>query len=294
MKTDLWRLFPRLLEEKINHLLDTAGPRPAKAFQLYKACQNEGLWRNSFEIFALHLQDYFSRARRERAKSQFDCFLDRPMDRHLYQNFDLSFRTAQIDREDIDEVARWSHEQLRSHCGGAPETSAVISEEVLGRTLGLITDPPPHEKDRDIDFDDFCAAWKKTVFYLFGRLYDPELEKILREVRRLSLELKTAEERTRRAERETFVPAIFLTQTEIDWTEAVQEAVFGCTEPPPFPLARGPQKPRLLELESAARLYRLLGSELTAEAAARLGRHRDSVRSTILDKCAWLLQNKAR
>lgn len=289
MATNLWKLFPQILEQKINNLLDTAVPNATKSYQLYKTCKNENLWCNSFEIFSLHLQDYFSLAVRDRAKSYFDCFLDRPMDRHIYESFSLSFRTAQVCPQALSEVADWSHDQMHEN-SNAPD-SAVIATDVLARTLQQLTTPAAHEKDRDIEFEDFCAVWEKTVFYLFGRQYDTELRQILREVRRLHIELKAVEENTRKTESHVcFVPGIYLTQTEIDWTADVQTAAFHYTEMPRFPLTRGPEKLRLIELQRAAELYQLVYRSPRPE----LQKHRDNIRSTILDKCDRLLKECAR
>lgn len=289
MATDLWKQFPQILEQKINSLLDTAMPSSTKAYQLYKTCKNENLWRNSFEIFSLHLQDYFSLAVRDRAKSYFDCFLDRPMDRHIYESFSLSFRNAQVCPQALSEVADWAHSQMyeNSVCGN----SAVASMDVLTRTLQQITTPAAHEKDHDIEFEDFCAIWEKTVFYLFGRRYDSELRQILREVRRLNFELKAAEENTREVEKQQrFVPGIYLTQTEIDWTCDVQAAAFSYKKMPRFPLARGPEKVRLVELQRAVELYDVVCRNVRPE----LQKHRDNIRATILDKCDRLLKECAR
>lgn len=287
MNTNLWKLFPQILEQKINALLDSSTPNPTKAYQLYKTCKNENLWRNSYEIFAVHLQDYFSLSLRDRAKSYFDCFLDRPMDKHIYDSFTLSFRTAVVCPQALSEVADWSHEQMRSHSQNTG--SVVISTDVLTRTLQSITSPAAHEKDHDIEFEDFCAIWEKTVFFLFGRKYDEDLREILREVRRLNLELKIAEENTQKAEGR-FIPGIYMTQTEINWTADVQDAAFQYGELPRFPLIRGAEKVRLIELQRATELYNLLYRNQRPE----LQKHRDNIRATILDKCDRLLKECAR
>ena len=284
MKNEMmWELFPRSMEQKINGLLNEAEPTQIKSFQLYKACKNDNLWRNSYELFCVHLQDYFSQPLHERAKSYFDKFLDRPMDRQLYDHFQLTFRNSIIKPQAIKEVAAWSSQMIKHGC---KINSVVASEEVMSKTLEEITSPPAHEKDHDIDFEDFCIMWKKTVFKLFGKKYDPEMNKILAEIRWLNKQIKQPEV----VEPRTFRPSIYLTQTEIEWVEKVQNAVFDYGEVPKFPLARGPEKDKLHDLNRALMLYQVVLSTTRPE----LMQHRESVRNTILDQCAWLLKECAR
>ncbi|AGH95795.1 hypothetical protein [Pseudobdellovibrio exovorus] len=291
MQQETWKFFPQILEKKINHLLDEAEPNQAKAYQLYKTCKNENLWNNSFEIFAIHLHDFFSLAKSERAKSYFDNFLDRPMERSIYESFDLTFRTATVNSQSLLNVANWSHEQMIHNCQTAQEESVVLSVDILTKTLHYITNPPLHEKDQQIEFEDFCQTWKKTVFLLFGKKYDSELETVLQQIRKLAFDLKQAEQKTLEKEKSpTFIPSIFLTQTEIDWTTAVREAIVHHLQAPDFPLSRGAEKPRLIELQKAAELYNLILQTSRTE----LRRHLDNVRTTILHKCDWLLTEKAR
>lgn len=283
MTQDMWKLFPRLVEQKINGLLNEAEPSQAKAFQLYKACKNDNLWRNSYELFCVHLHDFFSQPKHERAKSYFDNFLDRPMDRALYDGFELTFRSANISPQALNHVATWSTQMIQEGCS---TQSVVASVDVLTKTLQDITNPPPHEKDHSIDFEDFCISWKKTVFKLFGKKYDPELSKILSEIHWLDKQLKCPQ----LEDAKPFRPSIYLTQTEIDWTEQVQNAVFEYMDIPKFPLSRGPEKDKLIDLNRALMLYQAVLITTKPELIA----HRESIRNTILDQCAWLLRERAR
>jgi hypothetical protein len=280
MMQHLWKLFPQLLVQKINGLLDAAEPSPTKAFHLYKTCQREQLWQDSFEKFSDHLRDFFSQPKDYRAKSYFDSFLERPMNRHIFDEFQLTFRTANVNARDVVDTANWAHNMMRISCKSESE---VISSDVLGRTLQDITNPPPYEKDHDIEFEDFCIAWKKIVFKLFGKTHDSEMNRILKELRWLNAELK-------KPEVSNFTPSIYLTQTEIDWTTAVKSRAEDYAEIPEFPLSRGAQKIRLMELERAVNLYNIVQKTDLPE----LLKHRENIRTTILDKCEWLLKEKAR
>ena len=59
MISELWNRFPRLLENNINGLLEGARPTRMKAFHLYKTCKSDGLWKESFEEFSTHLEEFF-------------------------------------------------------------------------------------------------------------------------------------------------------------------------------------------------------------------------------------------
>lgn len=281
MKQEEWKLFPQTLVQKINNLLDVAMPSPTKAFHLYKSCQRENLYKESYQKFSEHLEDFFSQPRIERAKSYFDSFLDRPMNRHIYEEFQLNFRTATIDQRELWRTAEWANRSMSINCN---TDCVVVSSDVLARTLENITNPPPYEKEQDIEFEDFCIAWKKIVFTLFGKQYDSEMQQILKEIRWLNAEAKKAQEPP------AFVPSIYLTQTEIDWTEAVLKCATSYHEIPDFPLSRGAQKIKLMELERAVNLYNIVQNTSLPE----LLKHRENIRATILDKCDWLLKEKAR
>lgn len=284
MIKEIWNSFPRLLEQKINALLDEAEPRPTKAFQLYKACQRENLWSGTFEKFSDHLNDYFSLAPSARYKSKIDAFLERPLPADLFSSFYLDFRTALVSNHTLHEIASWSHHLMRV---SMKSKSQVISTDVLTRVLQDLTNPPLFEKARDIEFEDFCSAWKKVAFKLFGRKYDAELSKIVAEIRWLHQQNK--ENETRPLEKH-FVPSIYLTQTEITWTEAVKKAVEENTLIPAFPLSRGPEKQRLIDLLRTISLYRIVQTTRIPE----LLEQRANIRTTILDRCANLLADCAK
>ena len=276
---NIWKMFPRLIEQRINNLLDEAEPNRMKAYQIYKTCQNENLWRNSFADFSEHLTAFFSLPKNERSKSRFDIFLDRPMHKSLFENFQLDFRTAVVNSRSLMMVASWAHNLMRiNYCD-----CQVVSTDVMTKTLNTITNPPLFEKAQDIEFEDFCKAWKKTVFGLFGKKYDAEMTSLLDELYLINIEQNNVE-RTQR-----FVPLIYLTQTEIDWTTAVMEAAQNSALMPFYPLQRGPQKPRLIELTRIVQLYNIVFGSSQPE----LIEHRSQVRATILDRCEGLLRDRA-
>ncbi|MDG0817637.1 hypothetical protein [Bdellovibrio svalbardensis] len=283
MIKELWNSFPRILEQRINALLDEAEPTPAKAFQIYKACKNESLWTESFDKFSKHLENFFSLPKSERRKSVLDSVLDAPMSMATFEGFHLNFRNAAVDNHSLLNLANWAHHLMRL---SYKTDCVVISEDVLGKTLHYITHPPLFEKAQDIEFEDFCSAWKKIVFKLFGKKYDGEFNKILSELQWLNAQLKLEEQNP--SER-AFAPTIYLTQTEIDWTIAVQAAATEHQQIPKFPLSRGPQKPRLMDLERTIRLYNIVQTTKDPEFI----KHRDNIRATILDRCASLLREKA-
>lgn len=283
MIKELWQTFPRMLEQHINGLLDQAEPTPVKAFHLYKACQSEGLWGDSFEAFSRAVSAFFAAPRSQRRKSDLDALLERPVSRDVYESFHLNFRTAQVDNRSLLNIASWAHHLMRVSC---KSDSAVISADVLGRTLQAVTTPGPFEKADTILFEDFCAAWKKTVFKLFGKQHDSEFQKILKELEWLEKQIRASE---RAAEGGAFLPTIYLTQTEIDWTLAVQRAVTEHLPVPKFPLSRGPEKQRLIDLKRTIDLYNIVRTSKTPEFV----QHRDNIRATLLDRCAGLLRDKA-
>lgn len=284
MIKELWHSFPRILEQKINALLDEAEPSPAKAFQLYKTCQHEGLWSDSFEKFSERLEGFFSISRSERRKSHIDQLLDRPVSMSIFENFHLNFRSGLVDSHAVTNIVSWAHNLMRL---GHKTDSAVISMDVLSKTLHYITHPPFFEKADNIDFDDFCEAWKKTVFSLFGKKYDAEFSAIVNELRWLNTQLKSEEQAVKKA---GFIPTIYLTQTEIDWTEAVEKAVTMNLEIPKFPLSRGPEKQRLIDLVRTISLYKIVQTSQHPE----FREQREKIRATVLDRCARLLKECAR
>lgn len=284
MIRELWNAFPHLLVKKINGLLDTAEPNPAKAFQLYKTCQNENLWQETFDLFSRRLNDFFNLPRGERRKSDFDRYLNAPMSHSLYEQFQLTFRSACVDQGALLNIASWAHHLMRVR---RKTESVVISADVMTQTLRYLTNPPLFEKDENIDFDDFCLAWKKTVFKIFGRKHDHELNDILQELQRINTQLAQED---LKEEQGLFVPSIYLTQTEIDWTLAVQKAVIENSLIPKFPLKRGAEKPRLKDLERTISLYRIVQTTRLPE----LIEQRNNIRATILDLCERLLRERAK
>lgn len=282
MISELWNAFPRLLVERVNGLLDEAEPSPMKAFHLYKTCQSENLWNDTFEKFSIHLRDFFAMPKSERKKSYFDRVLDRPMAMDVFAGFHLTFRTALVNNKSVQDLASWAHHLVRV---GYKTNSLVISEDIFTKTLHYIINPPHFEKDHDIDFEDFCEAWKKTVFGIFGKKYDSEMNALLRELRWLNAQIREQE----KPREDGFFPTIYLTQTEIDWTVAVHKAATGYAAIPKFPLSRGPQKQRLRDLERAINLYRIVQTATHPE----LLKHRENIRMTIMDRCESLLREKA-
>ena len=86
-----------------------------------------------------------------------------------------------------------------------------------------------------------------------------------------------------------FCVRIYLTQTEIDWTISVQNAVFDYQTVPKFPLTRGPEKEKLMALHRATMLFNIVTTTTDCE----IQKHQESLRNTILDQCGWLLKAKA-
>ncbi|WP_413294481.1 hypothetical protein ACLSU7_05110 [Bdellovibrio sp. HCB185ZH] len=284
MIQELWHSFPRTLVERINSLLDEAEPSQAKAFQLYKSCQAEGLWDESFEKFQRKLNAFYALPKHDRRKSAMDQVLNGPMPTATFAEFHLNFRNASIDNRSLQSLASWTHHLLRV---GGKYTSVVIAEDIISKTLNYITQPPMFEKSSNIDFDDFCEAWRKTVFKNYGKSHDAEMTRIVGELRYLNSQLLIEEQQRR--DRPVMIPTIYLTQTEIDWTMAVMEAAEENLEMPKYPLSKGPQKPRLIELLRVVQLYKIVQNTQLPEFV----KHRESIRATILDRCQGLLADKA-
>lgn len=277
---DMWKLFPRLIEDKINGLLQQAVPNRMKAYQIYKTCQSERLWNDNFTQFNLCLSDFFSLPPAERSKGRFDRYLERPMHKTVYEMFQLDFRTAEIEVEQVHKISNWTHHLMRLNC----QISACLIEiPVLNQTLHYITQPPLFEKAQNIEFHDFCGAWKKIIFRLFGKRYDSEMNRVLNELHFLN----TEQLRIDKAER--FAPLIQLTQTEIDWTLAVFKAAENLAPMPAYPLMRGPQKPALIHLEKVVQLYNIVMASSRSEVQG----HRDKVRATLLFRCQELMGQRA-
>jgi hypothetical protein len=281
MIKDLLHTFPEALEERINGLLDTAEPSSVKCYQLYKTCQNENLWQDSFEKFSARMESYFSIPRRQRRKSDLDILLDQPLHSTLFGDFHLNFRNAVVSDAALMDIASWAHHLLRV---GYKSNALVISLDVITKTLRYLTNPPLFEKDQDIRFEDFCEAWKKIVFKIFGKSQEAELQHFIKELHWIRTQSQVAENR------DVFVPSIFLTQTEIDWTKDVFQSVSHNLAAPKFPLSRGPQKQRLKDLERTLGLYKIVQTTRLPE----LIKQRDNIRTTILYMCDRLLNECAK
>lgn len=280
MNKDVWRLFPRLIEERINGLLNRAVPNRMKAYQIYKTCQNEGLFRETFTQFNTYLRHFFSLAPSERNKGRFDSYLERPMHKSVYDMFELDFRSAEIEPEEIHKVASWAENMMRLNC---QVTGCLISSDVLDQTVDYITHPPVFEKARDIEFEDFTSAWKRVIFQLFGRRYDSEVSRVLNELHLLNIEQINSEKNLQP------LPIISLTQTEIDWTLAVEKAAKERTRMPAYPLMRGPQKPALVQLERVVQLYNIMMVTTKPE----IREQQANIIATVLYRCEELIGRMA-
>jgi hypothetical protein len=279
MIKELWGAFPRLIEQNIASLLDGAEPNPTRAFLLYKSCKNESLWDGGFEKFSRELEIFFAKPKATRKKSDFDRVLSQPMDQSLFADFHLTFRTAIVSEKALGDLASWAYNLIRVSRKSSCEAASLT---VMTKTLQYITNPPPFEKAQNVLFEDFCHAWKKTVFKIFGNKHDQEFQLILSELEQINAQLK---EDTALNTLVANRPLIYLTQTETDWTLAVREAALSYAAAPKFPLAKGPSKKLLLELEKVVSLYGIVfGTQLP-----ELVQHRENVRATILDRCAALL-----
>ena len=290
MMQQIWKSFPRLLEQKINQLLDQAPPNSIKSFQLYKACQNENLWTESFDKFETHLQDFFSLPRHERSKGRFDGFLILPMDFSVYDSFHLTFRTAQVQAKTRRDIATWAHHVLRTH--SSVKNSQIFSIDILNQALIDVTTPQAFEKDIDIEFSDFCDSWDKVVHKIAeGSSSSPirlELKKLFTELQQLD---RLSKNRAFETSEAVFPNLNFesFTQTEINWIQGINRTAFTFGKMPKYPLTKGPQKKVLIELEKIVILYNMI--QITDQQI--LLKHRENIRATLLDRCELLLNKKA-
>lgn len=276
---DMWKLFPRLIEKKINALLEEAEPNRMKSFHLYKTCQNENLWTKSFEEFREQLHQFFALPPTERSKSRFDYYLNRPMHKSVYNLFELDFRNGVVNESSLQAVSNWAHHMLRINTRA---TSPVISLDVMKKTLNSIVNPGPFDKAQDIEFNDFCDAWKRICFTLFGRRFEADLSQVLDQLKALEQEQQLLEQNRQQ------LPRIYLTQTEIDWTEALLSAAQEATKLPKFPLSRGPQKEALVEIEKVAQLYSFVMESDKADFIP----YRNRIRETLVFRCEDLLKKR--
>jgi hypothetical protein len=277
MIQELWSRFPRVLEQNINGLLDEAYPNQSKAFQLYKSCQAEAHWDENFQKFSGVLEEFFSKPRAARKKSDLDRALGRPADFEIFKAFHLTFRTALVAEEAISRVASWAHNLMRVSLKSSAD---VISLNVVTETLQSLTNPAPFEKEIDFEFEDFCAAWKKTVWKLFGSKQNEPLNLILGQLRALKVEMEN-QERLEASEPRAYISSVYLTQTEIDWVNAVRDAAFNGSQVPRYPLSRGPVKQPLVDLERVVQLYEIVRVTKLPE----LLKHREQTRATIFARC---------
>ncbi len=160
-----------------------------------------------------------------------------------FREFHLNFRNSLVNNGSVQNIVSWAHNLMRV---SIKTNSVVISADVINKTLDYIVHPPLHEKEENITFEDFCEAWKKTLFRLFGKRYDSEFSHVMNELRWLNTQIQEAEKNPQEG---GFFPTIYLTQTEIDWVTAVRDTVrdYEQTPVPRYPLSREPQKQRLIE-----------------------------------------------
>ena len=284
MVSVLWNVFPRLMEQNINGLLDGAQPTALRALQIYRVFRTQGLWKGDVGSFSRSLEDFYGRPRSERQKSDFDRHLYHPMDYETYALFSLDFRTAAIADRSIESLASWAHNLIRV---AKRATSPAVSLEVIEKALRRVTTPTRTEKAQNITFRDFVSVWKSTVFKLFGSGEDQEFAEIVKELEWLDAKLE--EEAALPPERVSIAP-VYLTQTETEWTVAVRNAAYEGRVAPEFPLSRAPEKQVLAELERVVALYKLSLVSRKPEIA----KNRERIRLTLLDRCNTLLGNKAK
>lgn len=278
MIQELWGSFPRLLEQNINGLLDTAEPNPTKAFQLYKACKNDDLWRENFDQFSKALHEFYAAPRHQRRKSAFDQFLDRPMPSDIFLQFHLNFRTAVVEERAVNDLASWAHNLIRV---GKKTMSAVISLDVMTKTLKAITQPGPFDKAENIEFEDFCSVWKKTVTKLFGTKEDREFQAIVGELRKINQEHHEMEELSGLIR----LPLLQITPIELQWIQMVRLAALAHSKIPKAPVAHGARKQVLKDLDRVIQLYELV----LVTGIPELLKHRDATRLTLIDRCDHLI-----
>lgn len=242
MLQETWNAFPRQIVQRINGLLDQAQPNRLKAFHIYKMCKEENLWDKSFSEFSFLLEGFYHTHPAERSKSQIDQFLNRPMDWRSFESVNLTFHTAEIHLTEVRDVASWAHHMLRLHY---ERTSPIASIDTLGKAIYDLTHPSYGDKDQNIDFEDFCNAWKEAADKLFGKKFEVEHQQVLAELRQLN---HVQETQALELPRRSVLDRIYLTQTEINWVERSLEAVVKGLSMPRYPLSKGPTKNELIDL----------------------------------------------
>lgn len=284
MLKEVWVTFPQQIVQKINGLLDQAQPNSVKAFQIYKMCQAESLWDKSFSEFSFLLEGFYQIPRSERTKSQMDQFLNRPIDCSSFESVHLTFRTAEINQNEIRDIASWAHNMLRLHY---EKNSPICSVDTLSKTIFDVTHPGFDEKDQEIDFEDFCEAWIKAGVSLHGEKFAADYLAILSDLRNLD---RTVKNRVAHLPRPAVLDQIYLTQTEIDWVEQAHEAVNAGTQMPRYPLSKGPTKLRLADLLKWLILWEVSKSSKAPAIQEKVAK----LRNYILTECDWLLANCRR
>ena len=275
---DLWGSFPRLLEQNINGLLDHAEPNPVKAFQLYKACKNEDVWRENFDSFSKVLAAFYAKPRGTRRKSAIDQLLDRPMPSDVFQNFHLTFRTAAIEEKQISDLASWAHNLIRV---SRKTINAVIGLDVMTATLKSVVNPGPLDKEENIDFDDFCGAWKKTVKTKFGDQHAEEFTQLVNELQKLNDDHHDLEEVSGLIR----LPLLQITDVELEWIKLVRLSALAQSKIPKPPPQYGQRKQALRDLDRVIQLYEIVLETKIGE----LTKHRQSTRFTLIDRCNTLI-----
>lgn len=278
MVGELWANFPRLLEQNINGLLDEATPNSVKAYHLYKACQMENVWSENFEKFNFVLNVFFSIPRPMRNKSDLDQLLEKPLDTQAFGAFHLTFRTGTIKESSLLNLAQWAYNLIRK---AKHINSDATSMEVILQTLRNITRPAPFEKDENIEFADFCRAWKKTVFKKSGQVFDNELDALVQELTEINEQIRLAEKMSQQL---GFRPSSF-TSLEMEWILEVENSCLKDTKIPRLSLSSAKEKLSLLELDRVISLYHIVQTTQLPE----LLRHKENIRVTLLDRCEKLL-----
>lgn len=276
--------FPRQIVQKINGLLDQAQPNRLKVFHIYKMCKTENLWDKSFSEFSFLLEGFYQTHPAERSKSQVDQFLNRPIDWRSYEGLHLTFRTAEIGYTEIRDIASWAHHMLRLHY---QKTSEISSIETFSEAIHDLTHPSYSEKDQDIDFEDFCEAWKKAADKLYGKKFEAEHQLVISELRHLNHVLET---RILDHARNNLIERLYLTQTEITWVERSQDAVLHQKSMPKYPLSKGPEKSRLVDLLKWLTLWEISKSAGSPTVQVKVER----LRCYIAKECEDLLANCRR
>lgn len=273
--------FPRHFENRIQALLDHAEPRTIKAFHLYKTCQRAENYKEDFEKFQQVLLTFFTKPQYDRKKSDLDQYLLKPLANVDFDEFHLTFHNAAINGLSLQELSNWTYNLMRV---GLKFQTAILSQDMIHRSLHRLTNPMRHEKGEHITFRDFYQAWGTTVKSHYGDLHSADLNHIINELKWLETQEKEAEE-TRALHRNSRV-LIYLTQTEIYWVQDVLRAVEFETVLPKYPLSRGPSKAKLCDLERTAKLYKIVQTTKLPE----LLLHKEKIKNTLIAQCEDLLQ----